>query len=194
MKRRRTLTEEERTLWQQVAKSAQAMHPARPEPPELPPLSAMPVPEPSLFQAFNVGDRARNRPLRHDLAPSVTDALGAAPIAMDRKAHRNMLRGKMDPESRLDLHGMTQAEAHPELVRFILQSQTRGMRLVLVITGKGKHRDNGGPIPTPVGILRHQVPQWLRLPPLSAMVMQITPAHLKHGGTGAYYIYLRKFR
>ena len=66
------------------------------------------------------------------------------------------------------------------------------MRLVLVITGKGKRRDDTGPIPQRVGALRHQVPQWLRLPPLGPAVLQITEAHLKHGGSGAYYVYLRK--
>ena len=87
---------------------------------------------------------------------------------------------------------MTLAEAHPELIHFILNAQSAGMRLVLVITGKGKRRDDTGPIPQRVGALRHQVPQWLRLPPLGPAVLQITEAHLKHGGSGAYYVYLRK--
>ena len=103
-----------------------------------------------------------------------------------------MRRGKLAPEARIDLHGMTLAEAHPELIHFILNAQTAGMRLVLVITGKGKRRDDTGPIPQRVGALRHQVPQWLRLPPLGPAVLQITEAHLKHGGSGAYYVYLRK--
>jgi DNA-nicking Smr family endonuclease len=111
---------------------------------------------------------------------------------MDAKTHGKMTRGKLAPEARIDLHGMTLAEAHPELIRFILNAQAQGLRLVLVITGKGKRRDDPGPIPQRVGALRHQVPHWLRLPPLGPAVLQISEAHLKHGGAGAYYVYLRR--
>ena len=80
------------------------------------------------------------------------------------------------------------------LSRFILSAYADGKRLVLVITGKGKERDDGGPIPVRFGVLRHQVPQWLALTPLSSAVLQITQAHDRHGGGGAYYVYLRKNR
>ena len=105
-----------------------------------------------------------------------------------------MLRGKTAPEARIDLHGMTLAEAQPELVRFILNAHASGLRLVLVITGKGKRDEDHGPIPARRGVLRHQVPHWLNLPPLSAAVLQVASAHLKHGGEGAYYVYLRRAR
>jgi DNA-nicking Smr family endonuclease len=85
---------------------------------------------------------------------------------MDAGTHAKMTRGKLHPEARIDLHGLTLAEAHPELIRFILNAQSQGLRLVLVITGKGKRRDDTGPIPQRVGALRHQVPHWLHLPPL----------------------------
>ena len=111
---------------------------------------------------------------------------------MDAGTHAKMRRGKLAPEARIDLHGMTLAEAHPELIHFILNAQSAGMRLVLVITGKGKRREDTGPIPQRVGALRHQVPQWLRLPPLGQAVLQVSEAHLKHGGSGAYYVYLRR--
>ena len=111
---------------------------------------------------------------------------------MDAGTHAKMTRGKLVPEARIDLHGMTLAEAHPELIRFILNAQSQGLRLVLVITGKGKRRDDSGPIPQRMGALRHQVPHWLHLPPLGPAVLQISEAHLKHGGSGAYYVYLRR--
>jgi DNA-nicking Smr family endonuclease len=113
---------------------------------------------------------------------------------MDRSAHKNLTRGRMMPEARIDLHGMTLAEAHPELIRFILRSREKGLRLVLVITGKGKRKDDHGPIPARVGVLRHQVPVWLGQAPLAPAVLQIAPAHLKHGGEGAYYVFLRRSR
>lgn len=195
MRRRRGLTEEERELWSRVAASAQAMHPSRPEtPPALTPPSREPVVEPkSLAKAFRVGEKARIT-ARHDLAPPIGERLAALPVVMDRKAHRNMVRGKLEPEAKLDLHGMTQAQAHPELIHFVLTSQDRGHRLILVITGKGKPGRDDDPVPQRTGVLRHHVPHWLRLPPLSAVVMQVTEAHLKHGGSGAYYIYLRRLR
>ena len=65
---------------------------------------------------------------------------------------------------------------------------------MLVVTGKGKDRDDGGPIPVRLGVLRHNVPQWLSTPPLAQIVLQVTEAHLKHGGGGAYYVYLRRNR
>ena len=75
-----------------------------------------------------------------------------------------------------------------------LRAQAQGKRLVLVITGKGKNTDTGGPIPTRNGVLRHAVPQWLGMAPLSGLVLQITQAHVRHGGGGAYYVYLRRNR
>lgn len=100
----------------------------------------------------------------------------------------------MLPEAKIDLHGMTMSQAHPALVNFVMRNHGRGARLVLVITGKGKSADEGGPIPVRHGVLKHQVPQWLALPPLRGVVLQVTQAHQKHGGGGAYYVYLRRTR
>jgi DNA-nicking Smr family endonuclease len=113
---------------------------------------------------------------------------------MDKKAFTRLKRGKLKPEGKLDLHGMTLERAHPALNRFILTAQAQGKRLVLVVTGKGKRRDDGGPIPTRTGVLRHQVLHWLDTPPLSQVVMQVSQAHISHGGGGAYYVYLRRRR
>ena len=134
------------------------------------------------------------RPSTHNLMPALPDRLNAAPVQMDTKAFGKMKRGKIKPEGRIDLHGMTLDRAHPALSRFILSAHKSGKRLVLVITGKGKMRDEGGPIPTRHGVLRHQVPQWLGMPPLSSVVLQVTQAHVSHGGGGAYYVYLRRQR
>ena len=105
-----------------------------------------------------------------------------------------MKRGKLKPEGRLDLHGLTLDRAHSLLTQFILSAYGNEQRLVLIITGKGKSRDDGGPIPVRFGVLRHQVPQWLAMAPLSSAVLQVTQAHNRHGGGGAYYVYLRKSR
>jgi DNA-nicking Smr family endonuclease len=130
----------------------------------------------------------------HDLMPSLPDQIRKSPVQMDSKAFGKLKRGKLHPEGRIDLHGMTLDRAHPALTKFILGSHAKGRRLVLVITGKGKLRDEGGPIPVRHGVLRHQVPQWLTMPPLASAVLQISQAHISHGGGGAYYVYLRRQR
>ncbi|MDB9804265.1 Smr/MutS family protein [bacterium] len=196
MRRPRHLSVEERALWDRVADSAIPLDPQRPV--EEPVIIARPVNRPVVREIdpihhFMLGEKA-NHKRGHDLLPSITARLTKAPLQMDSKAHGKMTRGKLKPEARLDLHGMTMSEAHPELISFILGSQAIGRRLVLVITGKGKLRDDGGPIPVRHGVLRHQVPQWMALPPLSQAILQVTPAHLTHGGHGAYYVYLRKNR
>lgn len=202
MARRRTLRPEEQEIWAAVARSATPMHPGRQlflreiETPQ----NAVPVhpgaPNPHghtqmRVPLFQLGEKARSAP-KIDLTPTPAEALAAAPLEMDAKTHGKMTRGKLAPEARIDLHGLTLSEAHPELIRFILNAQSDGLRLVLVITGKGKRSQDIGPIPQRMGILRHQVPHWLRLPPLGHAVLQVSEAHLKHGGSGAYYVYLRR--
>ncbi|OAN67653.1 DNA mismatch repair protein MutS [Sulfitobacter sp. EhC04] len=130
----------------------------------------------------------------HNLVPSLPDQFRSAPVQMDNKSFGKLKRGKLRPEGRIDLHGMTLDRAHPALSHFILSSHRSGKRLVLVITGKGKQRDDGGPIPVRYGVLRHQVPQWLSTAPLSSVVLQVAQAHISHGGSGAYYVYLRRQR
>ena len=143
--------------------------------------------------SFNVGEKAARRS-SNDLKPSLQEHFRKEPVQMDRKSFTRMTRGKLTPDARIDLHGMTLSQAHPALTHFILSSHADGARLVLVITGKGRTSAVDGPIPTPRGVLRHQVPQWLRQGALGHAVMQISPAHIKHGGDGAYYVYLRKQR
>lgn len=201
MARRRTLRPDEVDLWHAVARTARAMHsngteilhgtePATDRSTfPVQPLPAAPVPLP----AFKLGEKARTVST-HKLAPSLPEALATAPLQMDAKAYGRMTRGKLLPEARIDLHGLTLAEAHPELLRFILSTHAQGMRLVLVITGKGKAKPDHGPIPSRIGALRHQVPMWLRQAPLGPLVLQVAEAHARHGGGGAYYVYLRRGR
>ncbi|NBO20507.1 MAG: DNA mismatch repair protein MutS, partial [Rhodobacteraceae bacterium] len=148
-------------------------------------------PDQPRLAGFRLGEKAQTAP-RHNIAPSLGEELAQAPLRMDAKQFGRMTRGKLMPEARIDLHGLTLAEAHPELIRFILNAQSQGLRLVLVITGKGKRRDDTGPIPQRIGALRHQVPQWLRMSPMGPAVLQVAEAHLRHGGSGAYYVYLRR--
>jgi DNA-nicking Smr family endonuclease len=109
---------------------------------------------------------------------------------MDRRRFERMRRGRLEPEARLDLHGMSSERAHAALTAFIRDSHARDRRLVLVITGKGRED-------TALGrhaILRHSVPHWLAAPPITGLILEVAPAHHRHGGAGALYVYLRRRR
>ncbi|MGH1330081.1 MAG: Smr/MutS family protein [Paracoccaceae bacterium] len=194
-RKRRQLHPEEEELWDLVRRNTRAMHPERPLR-AAEEKQAHPAPKkakPVHFSPFALGQAAKSPPRNsHDLAPKIGEAIAAAPLIMDRKSFGRMKKGKLSPEARIDLHGMTIAQAHPALLGFIQRAYSDGRRLVLVITGKGKPRDDGGPIPVRHGVLKHQVPHWLHSAPLSQLVLQISEAHLRHGGEGAYYVYLRR--
>ncbi|MGO4684266.1 Smr/MutS family protein [Hyphomicrobium sp. 2TAF46] len=112
----------------------------------------------------------------------------------DRNSVRKLRGGRADIEARVDLHGMRQDEAHAELRRFLFSCQRRGLRFVLVITGKGK--TNGGHSEEVYsererGVLKRNVPRWLDEPELRAIVVSFTAAAIQHGGEGAIYVHLR---
>ena len=193
---RRRLRPEEEELWRKVAAKAERLHPEKKFTPD--DFVQRPAPKPKDVPVFETRvepvEAAAHPRTTVRAAPSLQEQLGAQPVNMDKKAFAMLKRGRLRPEGKLDLHGMTLDRAHPALTRFILGAQQQGKRLVLVVTGKGKHRDDDGPIPVRFGVLRHQVPQWLSLPPLSSVVLQVSSAHDRHGGGGAYYVYLRKRR
>ncbi|MDF0601291.1 Smr/MutS family protein [Psychromarinibacter sp. C21-152] len=194
-KRPRKLTADEQALWNRIADQTAPLHPKRKtqtaaEAVEQP----KPQPQTNGIPAFRIGEKRTDTALPHDLAPGIGEHLHAQPVRMDRKAHTRMRRGKLEPEARIDLHGMTLDRAHPALTRFIMNAHAQDRRLVLVITGKGRSGGADGPMPERRGVLKHQVPQWLHAPPLRQLVLQVTEAHMKHGGTGAYYVYLRRRR
>ena len=104
---------------------------------------------------------------------------------IDRANAERLKRGMHSIEARLDLHGMTQAEAHGALCAFIAASRASGRRCVLVITGRGLGQS--GP-----GVLKSSVPRWLEEPELRRQILAIAPAQPQHGGPGATYLLLRR--
>ncbi len=198
MTRKRSLRPDEMALWQEVARRTVPLGPKRK--PVVMASSGVrktnaPVADkPAPLAAFRLGEASLPPEARHDVLPGIAERIAAAPVAMDRKSFQRLRRGKLTPEAKLDLHGMTLDQAHGALSRFVMRAHGAGKRLVLVVTGKGKDRDSGGPIPVRYGVLRHNVPQWLCLPPLAPLVLQVTEAHISHGGGGAYYVYLRRQR
>ena len=194
---RRRLRPDELTLWQEVARKTTPLSSNR----KLPATSFTDQPaqqarppgqEPETPPKFEIGQTARDRNGGHDVLPPLPERLQQAPVSMDKKAFQRLKKGKLMPEAKLDLHGMTLDQAHPALTRFILTSYSRGFRLVLVITGKGQRDDPHDPMPRQRGILKRQVPMWLKMPPLNSAVLEVSEAHLKHGGGGAFYVYLRR--
>ena len=189
----RKLRLEERELWEKVAKTATPMRSADllsthrlvlPKSLEAP--SALTPPK---ITDFKIG--AKSQPKQ---ATAYIDPVSKLHLKMDAKAYGKLTRGKLNPEARLDLHGMTISEAYPVLQNFILRSAQLQRRLVLVITGKGKPKSDRGLIPERHGVLRHNVPLWLRQAPLVNVILETTLAHQRHGGGGALYIYLRRNR
>lgn len=136
---------------------------------------------------FVMGESVPTKPLQRKPATSVA-------VAMDSKKFDRLKKGKLSPDAKIDLHGMTLHEAHPALIGFVLSAHQKAHRLVLVVTGKGKPADNGEYFSSQGGILKQQVPRWLGEHPLAPLVLQVSEAHGKHGGGGALYVYLRRRR
>jgi DNA-nicking Smr family endonuclease len=113
----------------------------------------------------------------------------------DRNSARKIRGGRAEIEARVDLHGMRQHEAHAALRRFLVSCQGRGLRYVLIITGKGKAMgpaaDHIGEADRERGVLKRNVPRWLEEPDLRALVVSFTTAAIQHGGEGAIYVHLR---
>ena len=191
-RKRRILTPEEQKLWEAVKTSAEPLHADQVKPAT----SELALTRPKKKTAdVDLSALKNGRPAAQAFRPQPSRMEGPKPsIQMDEKTFRKMNRGKLKPEARIDLHGMTLDQAHPALNRFIFRAHDDGKRLVLVITGKGKEREDGGPIPTRRGLLRHNVPTWLNQAPLAPLILQVTQASPNYGGHGAYFVYLRRRR
>ena len=113
---------------------------------------------------------------------------------MDRSSAIKLAKGKFTIQGKLDLHGMTQRQAHAALIEFIQTAFNDGKRNLLVITGKGRSKieDEVAGYGKGEGILKRIVPKWLDEPPLRGLVLAFTTSQREHGGAGALYVLLRK--
>ncbi|NCF49912.1 MAG: hypothetical protein GWP36_10435 [Bacteroidetes bacterium] len=130
-------------------------------------------------------DKNSALPDTQKLAPMPVDVRSGEHAGLNRSTLRRLKQGEMDIAARLDLHGMTAAQAERRLYRFIETAALAQHRCVLVITGKGA---NG------MGVLRRQVPLWLKSPPLSQNILALSSAKPADGGDGALYVMLRRQR
>ena len=193
-RRSRNLTDEERKLWNAAMKDAKPLKRVKPGPagqtqspsPAAAPLPAAPLPSVSIVQP------SIRRP------PADPPPLGP----LERRTSQKLARGQIEVEATIDLHGHSQERAHGALLDFIARSRGRGLRCVLVITGKGaspyaRHTLHGSTfyeVPERQGVLRSAVPRWLAEAEFRLHVSGFQPAHPKHGGGGAFYLWLRKKR
>ncbi|MFZ2067741.1 MAG: Smr/MutS family protein [Xanthobacteraceae bacterium] len=177
MTRRRQLSDEEQALWSGFVRSIKPLHRAKnaAKPPASENSSApKPVKVPDI--------RSRPQPAKSPpLAP------------LGRRLKQRVARGREPIEARIDLHGMTQAQAHTALLVFLEHSQADGARTVLVVTGKGAGA-SAREGETGRGVLKRQVPMWLSLPEFRAFVLGFEDAHIGHGGEGALYVRVRRSR
>jgi DNA-nicking Smr family endonuclease len=104
---------------------------------------------------------------------------------LERPVKRKIAKGKLALEARIDLHGMVQSEAHSFLLDFLIRAHERGMRHVLVITGKGSSMGSEG-------ALKRAVPLWFSKPEFRFLISSYEPAAQHHGGEGALYIRLAR--
>jgi DNA-nicking Smr family endonuclease len=179
-RRKRSLSEEERTLWESVAKQTRPLRnkPRLKAQTVAQALDASAMPEPATPSAKPLpSNKQSTMPIQPPLAP------------FQRRERTQLSRGKKQIDARLDLHGMTQTRAHRELSSFLHRSHGAGFTFVLVITGKGKIGTE-----SERGVLRRQVPQWLALPEFRSLVVGFDQAHIGHGGEGALYIRIRRAR
>ncbi|MFO1067676.1 MAG: Smr/MutS family protein [Geminicoccaceae bacterium] len=175
-RRARGLTAEDLALWRHAVRDVRPVG----ELPPPPPFSAPPPPAPApVVLPAAPPAPAPVPPRRRD--SQRLDPKG--PVDIDRRSWLRLRRGLYPVEARLDLHGMTQAQAHDALTGFVALAHGRGQRCVLVITGRGLGSG---------GTLRAMTPRWLDEPPNRERVLSYAPAQLRHGGDGALYVLLRR--
>ena len=170
-RRRRQPTADELALWAAAVRDAapldgRAVEPPadRPSPPKLKPAAAAPGPSPPA-PSPPAPAPPRDRPVE----------------SFNRQDIARLRRGTVALEGRIDLHGLTEEQAHHAVDRFLETSWSAGRRLVLVITGKG-------------GVLRNLLPRWLAASRHRGRVLALSEAAPRHGGSGAYYLRLRRRR
>ena len=168
---RRRLSEDEEVLWRGVAREVKPLRRGaeRGVAPDLPAREAPP-------------QRARKEHSHAKQPPALAQ--------FDRRLRQRVARGHAAIDVRLDLHGMTQQQAHAALLRFLTQAQAQDAKLALVVTGKGIGAAAASAAER--GVLRRQVPLWLSLPEFRRFIVSFEQAHASHGGEGALYLRLRR--
>jgi DNA-nicking Smr family endonuclease len=189
--RTRLLSREELVLWRHV--TADVKPRANKNPPKIHfdaiPTLAVPTEPASTEKAAPAA--AKKLTAQKEAGSGYVHAL--TPMApLDRRLKRRLSSGKADVDDVIDLHGMTQAQAHHALNSFLWRAVGSGAKIVLVITGKGNFQNADDPQASERGVLRRCAPEWLRASSLRPIVLSIEEAGRPHGGSGALYVRLRR--
>jgi DNA-nicking Smr family endonuclease len=181
--RKRALSEEERALWESVAKQVKPLR-KKPRAQKAPTAPVEELPTAAKFDGLpKLPANARSAKIPKPDRPPPLAPLG-------RRERSQLSRGRKAIEGRLDLHGMTLTRAHRALLSFLQRASSDGLTFVLVITGKGR----AAAPEFERGVLRRQVPEWLSLPEFRALVVGFEEARIGHGGEGALYVRVRRGR
>jgi DNA-nicking Smr family endonuclease len=174
---------EESELWRTAMRDAKPLKRQRPAAKKA--ATATPSAEPAAKPAPS---KRSPSPAPSPAPPPPPPELATGRIAgVDKRLAERLKRGQLPIEGMLDLHGLTQEEAHRQLDGFLAHAAHGGRRCVLVITGKGVWRSDSG-------ILKEMVPRWLNEAPNRARVLAIANAQPRHGGSGALYVLLKRRR
>jgi DNA-nicking Smr family endonuclease len=180
--------DDDAALWEKVAGTASPLKRRRDAPAPKPAKIAPPVAKAKPPQV--------SRPTQPAPKPTPKPAHVPRAAPLDRQTSRQLDKGKLEVEARLDLHGMRQRDAHAQLRRFLKTAQARGLKNVLVITGKGAEQGKSTSFyeEEERGVLRQAVPHWLSDPEFASLVVSFSQAPRRLGGEGALYVRLRRLR
>jgi DNA-nicking Smr family endonuclease len=176
--------------WQQVAQAARPLKKANVVPQPLAPLPKVYRPEGAGAAAYAKAEAKQKAPLAHGRHPEKP-----AP-QMDKRLKQRFQRGELPIEARIDLHGLTLANAERALSKFLRDGIAQQKRCLLVITGKGLSKSADAPIMSHQGkgVLRAWLPDYLKRGPWRDQILGVAPARQEMGGAGAFYVLLRRQR
>ncbi|MDK4704933.1 Smr/MutS family protein [Rhizobium sp. CNPSo 4062] len=181
----RKLSAEDRILWGKVAKST------RPMPGRVADIEAFEAALQAEAEIEEIARAAKTKPVSSSAETQETPAPAKQPAGrhypLERPVKRKIARGHLALEARIDLHGLIQSEAHGMLLDFLLRAHSRGLRHVLVITGKGSSMGSEG-------ALKRAVPLWFSKPEFRFLISSYETAAQHHGGEGALYIRLSRLK
>ncbi|NOZ41874.1 MAG: DNA mismatch repair protein MutS [Alphaproteobacteria bacterium] len=169
-----SLSENEKILWNRVTENIARLDSNR---------AATPLVRKSAYTV-----RITDPPYHHQTPSVMATEYSYSLKDADYNWHQKLRRGRVRPEGRIDLHGLTGDQAYSALCRYIETAYDRGKRLILVITGKG------GAKPGARGVLKSRVPEWLSQPPLARLITSFHTARGEHGGGGALYVVVKRNR
>lgn len=182
---KRKLSNDDRAVWRRVADTVTGLKVAKPADLDELEEAIKPIPKPQKKQVL-----ARKSPEPPKARPK--DYRDKSAFQLDGRMDARFTKGKLEIDAKLDLHGMTLVRARATFQHFVQENARKGARVLLVVTGKGRHISQDEFHRERSGVIRQSLPSWCHEADLRHLVLKISPATKKHGGIGAYYVYLRR--